>query len=347
MIYLDTLVRFLGISLLLTLAVFTIRDMKSSRSALYLILSCISTIGLLIGFSPNFLPPPEYVFFVARFVDIPHMIFIWLFALSLFDSQFKPKLLHAVVALAYCLPILLLRLSQIGMIGSVPSWVIAAINLGTIPIIGHLIWVTLKGRTDDLNEGRRAARYYFVSVLSFVAIASALTDLFMTGEYNVHLPTAKAVIFLPATLFACWWLLRIEPNALSFGMSAPKTKAKLDGRNQDLNMRLDKEMREDKAYLDPKLSITSLAKRVGIPAYRLRELINTSLGHQNFSVYVNRFRVEAVKEALANPDDEGASILTHALNNGFNSLSPFNRAFREIEGITPSEYRRHLRPLNS
>lgn len=345
MIYLDTFVRFLGISLLLTLAVFTLRDTKSSRSALYLLLSCISTIGLLIGFSRSFLPPPEYVFYVARIVDIPHMIFIWLFALSLFDSKFKPKLFHAAVALAYCLPILSLRLSQFGMIGSVPSWVIAAINLGTIPIIGHLFWVTVKGRADDLNERRRAARYYFISILGFVAIASALTDLFMTGDYSVHLPTAKAMIFLPAILFASWWLLKIEPSALSFGMSVPKTKDNLGNKYLELNKRLDKEMRVDKAYLDPKLSMTSLAKRIGIPAYRLREIINTSLGHQNFSVYVNRFRVGAVKEAFADPNDEDTSILTLALNNGFNSLSPFNRAFREIEGITPSEYRRQMQAL--
>ena len=342
MFYLDIFVRFLGISLLFVLVVFTLRDLKRSRSARYLMLSCISTIGLLIGFSPISLPPPEYLFYVARLVDTPQMIFIWLFALSLFDSQFQPRLFHAVVALAYCLPILLLRLSQFGLIETVPSWIIPAINLGVVPIIGHLFWVTIKGRSDDLNEGRRSARYYFIAVLGFVAIASALTDLIMTGELRVHLPTAKAAIFLPSIIFACWWLLRIDPTSLSFGVSAPHINEKLTRKHSDIKLRLDEEMREKKAYLDSRLSIISLAKRIGTPPYRLRMLINKSLGHQNFSIYVNRFRVEAVKEAFADTADLNTPILTIALNNGFNSLSPFNRAFREIEGMTPSEYRRQL-----
>ena len=232
--YLDIFIRFFGISLLLMLAVFTLRDIKRSRSARYFVLSCISTIGLLIGFSPLELPPPEYLFYAARLADIPQMIFIWLFALSLFNSHFKPRLFHVGVGLTYCGPILLLRLSQFGVIGSVPGWVVSAVNFGTIPIVVHLFWVTIKGRSDDLNESRRAARYYLVGVLGFVAIVSALADLFMSGELHAHLPTAKAAIFLPAIIFSCWWLLRIEPTALSFGASAPQASVRPKGKDADI-----------------------------------------------------------------------------------------------------------------
>ena len=51
-------------------------------------------------------------------------------------------------------------------------------------------------------------------------------------------------------------------------------------------------------------------------------------------------RVSAeVKAALTDPSQKDVPILTIALDAGFGSLGPFNRAFREAEGMTPSEYR--------
>jgi len=111
-IFWDTFIRFSGVGLLLCLAVLSLRDVKKSQSARFLVLSCISTAALLIGFTPAFLPPPKTVLLAARFIDIPHLIFIWLFALSLFDSAFKVRWFHALIALAYCLPIFLIRLVQ-------------------------------------------------------------------------------------------------------------------------------------------------------------------------------------------------------------------------------------------
>ena len=44
--------------------------------------------------------------------------------------------------------------------------------------------------------------------------------------------------------------------------------------------------------------------------------------------------------ALADPTQEAVPILTVALDAGFQSLGPFNRAFKAQTGMTPSEFRR-------
>ena len=54
---------------------------------------------------------------------------------------------------------------------------------------------------------------------------------------------------------------------------------------------------------------------------------------------MNSYRLAEVKGALADSAQREVPILTIALDAGFGSLGPFNRAFREAEGITPSEYR--------
>lgn len=96
-------------------------------------------------------------------------------------------------------------------------------------------------------------------------------------------------------------------------------------------------------YRDETMSIAKLAALLGEQEYRLRRTINGQLGHRNFSSFLNSYRLSEVKSALADPSQRDVPIITIALDAGFGSLGPFNRAFREAEGMTPSEYRaRHL-----
>ena len=46
------------------------------------------------------------------------------------------------------------------------------------------------------------------------------------------------------------------------------------------------------------------------------------------------------KQALTDPTQAEVPILTIALDSGFQSLGPFNRAFKADTGMTPTEFRR-------
>ncbi|MEM8727005.1 MAG: helix-turn-helix domain-containing protein, partial [Pseudomonadota bacterium] len=83
-------------------------------------------------------------------------------------------------------------------------------------------------------------------------------------------------------------------------------------------------------------------KRLGVTQHTLRELINRDLGYRNFSEFVNFYRIDAVKEAFSAPDNRHKSILEIAMENGFNSLSPFNKAFKKQVGVSPKEFRKEL-----
>ncbi|GAB4480135.1 MAG: hypothetical protein OHK0018_11560 [Erythrobacter tepidarius] len=78
---------------------------------------------------------------------------------------------------------------------------------------------------------------------------------------------------------------------------------------------------------------------LGEQEYRLRRTINGQLGHRNFAAFLNGYRLAEVKAALADPAQAAVPIITIALDAGFGSLGPFNRAFREAEGMTPSAFR--------
>ena len=81
-------------------------------------------------------------------------------------------------------------------------------------------------------------------------------------------------------------------------------------------------------------------KKVGVPEYRLRRLINQGLGHRNFNSFVNHYRIAEARAALADPAQAAVPVLTIALDAGFSSLGPFNRAFKAETGLTPSDFRR-------
>ena len=69
-------------------------------------------------------------------------------------------------------------------------------------------------------------------------------------------------------------------------------------------------------------------------------MINQRLGYRNFAAFLNRYRIEEAKAALADPGQAEVPILTIAMDAGFQSLAPFNRAFKAETGLTPTAYRR-------
>jgi AraC-like DNA-binding protein len=127
------------------------------------------------------------------------------------------------------------------------------------------------------------------------------------------------------------------------GATAPEAENKRTAIEPELLRRLERLMTVERAYRREGLTIGSLSAELGVPEYRLRQLINEGLGHRNFSSFVNGYRLAEARAALADPVQASVPILTIALDTGFQSLAPFNRAFKMTAGMTPTEYRRqHL-----
>jgi AraC-like DNA-binding protein len=103
---------------------------------------------------------------------------------------------------------------------------------------------------------------------------------------------------------------------------------------------LEKLMTQEEAWRQENLSVTDLAAKVGVPEYRLRKLINGRLGHRNFAAFVNAHRIEAAKARLSDPVNSRIAVSQIAFDLGFSSLGPFNRAFKEAVGQTPTQWRR-------
>jgi AraC-like DNA-binding protein len=97
-------------------------------------------------------------------------------------------------------------------------------------------------------------------------------------------------------------------------------------------------------YARPALSLPELAALLGTQDHVLRRVINQALGFRNFNDYLHRHRLAEVARRLREPRESRTPVLTIALEAGYGSIGPFNRAFRDRFGMTPSEWRRACAP---
>lgn len=105
---------------------------------------------------------------------------------------------------------------------------------------------------------------------------------------------------------------------------------------------LKKLMEEDEIYTNPDITLKDLSENLGTSTHNISEVINTRL-NQNFFDFINRFRIERVKEDLLDKSKEHYTLFAIAVDAGFNSKSGFNAIFKRYTGQTPSEYRNTLK----
>jgi AraC-like DNA-binding protein len=94
-------------------------------------------------------------------------------------------------------------------------------------------------------------------------------------------------------------------------------------------------MQDDRLYLDPNLSLTKLARHVRVASNHVSQTLNEAL-EETFFDYVNRWRIEAALPHIAEGKE---TVLTIALDVGFNTRSTFYTAFKRVTGMTPRAYR--------
>ena len=196
-------------------------------------------------------------------------------------------------------------------------------------------------------------RLFIVAAAALYGGINAILQLLTSGsEASAVVDTANAAMLAGVVAAISWSLMRVGGHDLFSPAPAAKIgdqpagltlAPKLDAASaadQKLIGALSRLMAEDRVYRDERMTIGMLALRLGVPEYRLRRLINQRLGYRNFNAFLNDHRIHEVRAALADPTQAEVPVITIAMDAGFQSLGPFNRAFKAVTGVTPTEYRR-------
>jgi AraC-like DNA-binding protein len=272
-----------------------------------------------------------------------NVVVFWLFCRALFDDAFSLRWRHALIWCAVT------AFSFVNCMWIAPGGharlAISAVNLIALGFIVLAVAQTVASWSADLVEGRRRLRIFIVAASALYGGCNALLQLLalrgdaaeIAGVANIAVLTAIVAAVMIAMMQVTARELFPAPNEAP-AKAAPVPEANAaDQRLVDALMRL---MADERIYRHDNVTIGTLATRLSVPEYRLRRLINQRLGYRNFNVFLNEHRIEEAKAALADPAQAEVPVITIAMDAGFQSLGPFNRAFKATTGVTPSEYRR-------
>lgn len=277
-------------------------------------------------------------------LTVGNNLVFWMFARALFGEDFRPRLAHLALWIAIA------ALGVVGALGLAPrAWqgpIGVALALQAMAFAGLAVIQTLGSWKADLVEPRRRLRVFIVAASALHIALTAAAGLGPRLDTTPVLRFADAVALALIAVTVAWAALRGATGALLLagepheGPKPAAAVARLEPGDMVLLRRLEQQMNEDRAYRRDGLTIGELAHDLGVPEYRLRRIINGGLGHRNFAAYLNSHRLAEAKAALADPQQAEVPVLTIALDAGFGSLGPFNRAFKAETGLTPTAYRR-------
>jgi AraC-like DNA-binding protein len=174
---------------------------------------------------------------------------------------------------------------------------------------------------------------WFVYLVPYVIPAYSNILLGLVGWYPVYIPLAVLIYWLGIKGYLISHTVALEEKRKTSSGMLPETVV-----SKTLSS-LELAMTRDKYYLDAGLSLADLAAHIGVPSKVLSTVLNQRL-QKSFTEYLNELRVDAFKKKIQEPGLEHLTIAGIAFECGFNSQPSFQRVFKQVTGMSPSEFRR-------
>lgn len=215
-----------------------------------------------------------------------------------------------------------------------------------LTFVGFAIFWTFKGWRADLVADRRILRWLIIGVQGTLIFAVVFAESFLlSGGSGSNSSEQAVIVFVIATFTFGMLLVALRFDFVSLSDAIRKvtelTEAPAERGTITFDAdSFDKVFKGGRFYREAGLTISMLAKKLEIPEYRLRAFIHKKLGFRNFNAMLHKYRIEDASNELSDSKNLNVPVLTIALTVGYQSITPFNNAFREIKGQTPSEYRK-------
>ncbi|TGK03391.1 AraC family transcriptional regulator [Leptospira selangorensis] len=269
-------------------------------------------------------------------------ILFYLFVSSLFEDGFKLKVWHGILFFSlniFCFYVFLVSdiRNQTSVFSNILFSMPQVFYLGLILLT---LGKVLKDKNIDLLESRREFRVIFSWVTGLYSMSVVLMEVITKDAgYSAQLDLINSSFIFILVFFISFRIFQFRENVFPNGeiQEEETTEEPLD---EGLVKRLESLLKNQKIFLQENLTILALAKQLNVPEKKVRKLINKGLGYRNFNEFLNYYRIQEAKLLLSDPSKNDFQVLRVAMDLGYGSLAPFNRAFKEIVGMTPSDFRK-------
>jgi AraC-like DNA-binding protein len=326
------------VTLLVLSASFLIRF---SRTALYAWtgISLVVAVICYLTLESTIFQENPVLFFVALTCSICIPVIFFLLTKAVFDDHFKPS---ALIALWFVIEIAVHYWAYLKHVVVIPGWAQqASYILSEIVSIGFVlagIYTAIRTRKTDLIESRLKFRNLFVMITAaLIGITLIVESMTITTDAVIFLQVLQRSSILGLTLLFLIRNFEIKSGFFFKEIQKEKPVVSDDG---ELKRKLETLIKEKKVYRKEGLTIGELAEMLNEQEYKVRRLINGELGFRNFNDFLNKYRVSEACEILNDPAQNRKTILEIAYSLGYQSIGPFNKAFKELKDTTPTAFRK-------
>lgn len=337
LVTLDLMARGGALALFMLWSWVLVRDHRNMLAAKVAVAMNIAIMGYILLTATWDYKPSSVRFFLALLAGATPGLF-WLFARTWFNDKKRIEKWAILLILLSVINIAIIQITY-QRYGSVHLVFGIVFRVGMFAFALAGLWEAWRGRDGDLVEARRHIRPKIVAAVGIYVMLIAVVEI-AVFNYAAPLWLARGIgsSIAVVTFMFCAAMFGMRHTDL-FGATPKVRPVAAPPANEALTDKIVHFMQQELPHRDEEMTIAKLALQLGEQEYRLRRHINGVMGHRNFAAFLNGYRLDEVKSALGDPDQKEVPIITIALDAGFGSLGPFNRAFREAEGMTPSEYR--------
>ncbi len=228
----------------------------------------------------------------------------------------------------------------------------------TIGLISNIVYIFLCLKLIKLySKERKENLSYMSNLLPFLYTYIVSISLFVTAwflsyiNFNIYYFNLKYISYN-----LVWILISVFVYVVSFySLKQPeifrmpltkKNKIKNKERLCDrevamLKDKLEELLVDEKIYLNHKLTLVDLAKKLDTTTNNVSWLLN-NIHNCAFYDYINKYRVREFISKIHNGEHHNHTLLALSMDSGFNSKSTFNKAFKAEFNDTPSNYIKRL-----
>ncbi len=201
-----------------------------------------------------------------------------------------------------------------------------------VMLLCYVIYSCISEFNGDLDNDRRNTRIMLVALCSLYMIGlvvfeftlKSVRDSWQFSVVNSLLIFSAVFLVCAKEMFSRQEILAPQPLGAAQApaehnnqSSTARVRQTLPGHTENLQR-----LMAQGAFLDTDLTVNHLARQLALPAHQLRHLINQQLGFNNFSDFLNSYRIPWVCEQLADESKRHLPILTLALEAGYGSIAP-------------------------
>ena len=286
-------------------------------------------------------PTNPVVYSILAIGPILLPVLFWLLSKSIFDDHFKMKSTFFILILIFLLAhYLFFYLTKItGISSDIKNLLLLIPKIFSFLFMAFGVWEAARNRKNDLIDARLRFRNTFILVTaSLIGITLIVESIQIAQSTPEILPTIqKGAIFL-LTLSFIYFNMELD---LGFFIRTEKEKTEvvIDSGPQ-IAEKISKLLADEKIYRTEGLTIGQLAEILKEREYRVRRTINGQLGFRNFNDFLNKYRVQEACSILQDSQKANLTILEIAYSLGYQSIGPFNKAFKDQTGLTPTAFRK-------